>query len=174
MKNTNNKEKLLFGATAIFGILAIVALVATMVFARTLGAYVSGGITVLILGIITYVLFGSLGDDKAEAKAEVKPEPEKTDEAKTETTPAIAAVETPVNPSGLDEAVLGKSKDYFGEEYVKGINSQRDRVLREIDAGFNKGLKGAIDDYESSCAKKLSSFAVSFGPKASKGGEKDV
>lgn len=168
-----NKQKLIFWAAAIFGILAIVALIATIVFARTLGAYVSGGITVLIFSVVTYTFFGQL-DHGAEAKAEVKPEPEKTDEAKTETTPAIAAVETPVNPSGLDEAVLGKSKDYFGEEYVKGINSQRDRVLREIDAGFNKGMKDAVEEYETACSKKLNTFNVNFKSKTSKGGDKDV
>lgn len=173
MKNNNKEEKLLFGATSIFGVMTIVALVVTIVFARTLGAYVSGGITVLILGIVTYVLFGrlGLGDDKAEAKAEAKSDKkDEAAEAKTEVAPAPAAAEVPANPSGFDEAVLSRAQGYFGEAYAKGIASQKEKVLREVDAGFNKGLKDAVDEYETACGKKLDVFTVNFKPKASKGG----
>lgn len=170
----NNKQKLIFWAAAIFGILAILALIATIVFARTLGSYVSGGITVLILSAVTYAFFGQLGDHEAEAKAEVKSEPEKTDEAKTETAPAPATAEASANPSGFDEVTLSMYQNYFGEDAVKSINSQKERVLKEINAGFNKGLKDSVNEYEEECGKKLGAFAVNFKTKTSKGGDKDV
>lgn len=167
----NNKQKLIFGATATFGILTIVALVSTLMFARTLGAYVSGGVTMLVLGIITYGFFNLLGDEEAEAKAEAKSDKkDEAAEAKTEVAPAPAAAEVPANPSGFDEAVLSRAQGYFGEAYTKGIASQKEKVLREVDAGFNKGLKDAVDEYETACGKKLDVFTVNFKPKASKGG----
>lgn len=176
MKNEKNKEKnmLLFGATS-FGIMTIVALIVTILFARILGAYVSGGVTVLILGIVTYVLFSRLGADKAEAESKIEDSEstkseKNTDEVKTDPAQAPAAAEAESNPSGFDEVALSAAQGYFGEEYVKNIESQKARVFNEINAGFNKGLKDAIDGYESSCAKKMEVFSVNFKPKASKGG----
>lgn len=139
-----------------------------------------GMVWIFILMLMAYLLCAK-STDKVESdkdvdskKVEVDVKKEETPETKTETAPAPAAAEASANPSGLDEVVLSKTKDYFGEEYIKSIESQKARVLKEVNAGFNKGLKDAVDEYETVCGQKLNAFAVNFKTKTSKGGDKDV